>query len=217
LDETLIARINRIFGWQDGFLDGLFFRAENALRFELGGDIPMGPNRFLQAIDRARAIADAAFSGSEELSAVIHYVEEENAPKRSGVLSRKLRKFGFDHPLGPANRVHFEDQDYTDTFGVSLVRCWREAKFNKDTKDVTALLWSSISSETPIAPRMPWFAGCVHIVDFGRGIALWVYDDRGMDLVATSRDVLLPIYERFQTWLYAPERSAMDSLSAHRQ
>ena len=45
----------------------LFHEMQFVLRFDLGGDLPMGPLRVLRALDRARDVADLAFARTNEL------------------------------------------------------------------------------------------------------------------------------------------------------
>jgi len=92
------------FGWQ-GFPDAMFYEAAFGLWFELGGDLDMGPVRFLEALDRARAVAAELFSGSETLCAFVSIYGGPRATRRQWSALRQLQHMGFRHPFGPASKV----------------------------------------------------------------------------------------------------------------
>lgn len=75
---------------------------------------------------------------------------------------------------------------------------------------IEAVLWSALRI-WPVA-RTP--ADCLYIVDFDRGLALWPYDDRGMDVIATSRGPLEDVYRQFGPWLLDYDRARMDAVFA---
>jgi hypothetical protein len=49
--------------------------------------------------------------------------------------------------------------------------------------------------------RTPSVRGRVYILDPSAGLLLHMYDDRGLDVIATSTLPLLPLHERFSQWI----------------
>lgn len=202
------ARIFSTFGWH-GFPDAMFYEGHFGLRFDLGGNLPMGPLRFLQAIDRARTITKAAFQDSSQVTAVVSHYGGERRSRRDVASFKQLREIGFDLPFGPPDKVPQGEEGHIAEYGEDLCRYWYAVSFPNDQEPVNALLWASVVREMPITPKARWLD--VHIVDFDRGLVLRVYDDRGMDVVATRPGPLEPLYRTFDAWLLDHDRAAMDA------
>ena len=204
-----IQTIDAAFGWR-GFPDAMFYQTPFGLRFELGGDQSMGPLRFMQAVDRARAVATALFSRSETLVAFVSIYGEERTTRRHSTAIQQLERIGFPHPFGSAAKVPQKDQEYIAEFGGDLFRHWYAAKFTNDAAAVSALLWASVAREMDIRPK----AQCldtIHIADIQKRLALTVYDDRGMDVVGPNGPTLSSLYRKFNAWLLDYDRAEMDA------
>jgi len=39
-----------------------------------------------------------------------------------------------------------------------------------------------------------------------------MYDDRGMDLIAESKVVLVPIYQKYNSWILAYDKERIDNI-----
>ena len=187
----------------------MFYEADYGLRFDLGGEIDMSPLRFMQALDRARAVAAVLFSASETLHAVVSMYGEKRNTSRHHNAFQKLRVIGFNHSFGAAEKIAQNDQDYIAEFGSDLFRYWYSAPFLNDNASVSALLWASVSREMDIRPKARWI-DTIHIVDFKNRLALTAYDDRGMDVVGPTGPALSRLYSQFNSWLLDHDRPAMD-------
>jgi hypothetical protein len=80
----------------------------------------------------------------------------------------------------------------------------RAVRATWDQADI--LLWSNIASDIGVKPNAP-----VHskLVDVARGVTVYAYDDRGMDITALSADPIAELYTRFDAWLADGERPRM--------
>ena len=63
----------------------------------------------------------------------------------------------------------------------------------------------SVLPEAPVLSKL---------VDVERGVTVYVYDDRGMDITALSPDPILELYKQFDTWLLDYDRSRMSEAFA---
>jgi Domain of unknown function (DUF3885) len=209
--EPSVESIRRVFGW-NGFPDALFYASPWALRFSLGDGLEPGPHRFLQAIDRARAIAAAVFSGSALLTVFAGFHDGERRSSRSSASLRGLTKMGFKGNFQQTDKVLLGDQEHIDAFGKDLCRYWCRADIANDTCQTEILLWASIAKKGEILPKARWLD--LYIADLDRGLVLHVYDDRGMDVVGPSKATLGPHYQAFNTWLFDYDRPRMDAVFA---
>lgn len=205
-----MKRIKDVFGWE-GFPDALFYKAEYALRFELGCELPEGPVRFLRAIDRARALSEATFSSSSKLTIVASYCDGERRTSRAAASFKKLAEMGFRAPFDVFDRVAMNDREYREAFGSDLYCYWHSADVANEQSQLSILLWACIAAEGHVAPKVRWLKD-IHIVDFERGVAAHVYDERGMDIIATNKDEIQRLYHQFNDWLFDYDRAKMDAV-----
>lgn len=204
-----IQEIDAAFGWR-GFPDAMFYETAFGLRFDLGGQIEMGPLRLLQALDRARAVAKVLFSASESLVAIVTmYGEQRNTGRRHAAF-QKLRSIGFTHSFGAAQKIPQNQQEHIAEFGEDLFRYWYAAPFVNDDASISALLWASVARKMDVRPKARWI-DTIHIADLRNRVALIAYDDRGMDVVGPSGAALSPLYHEFNSWLLDYDRAAMDA------
>jgi hypothetical protein len=54
--------------------------------------------------------------------------------------------------------------------------------------------------------RTPSIAGRAYIIDDRAKLLMHMYDDRGLDVIATSHATLLPMYEQFGDWILDNQR-----------
>lgn len=204
-----IQMIDTAFGWR-GFPRAMFYHTLYGLRFELGGELSMGPLRFMQAVDRARAVATALFSSSQTLVAFVSIYDEERTTRRHSTAIQQLKHIGFPYAFGSAAKVPQKDQEYIAEFGGDLFRHWYAAEFPNDAAAISALLWASVAREMDVRPKARRL-DTIHIADLQKRLALEVYDDRGMDVVGPIGPKLSSLYRKFNPWLLDYDRAEMDA------
>lgn len=186
----------------------LFYAFDAALRFELSGDreldAPIG--RFLQAHQRARALARFAFRNSQSLYAVSASWGNDQGP---GSDLQDLR--AVLPTLNPEEPSFKETEDEEDPFDP-VVAYWYVNQIGAPagTRDqkMEELLWLALASDLGIRPAA--IGSKTWLVDFDNAIILHAYDDRGLDIVAMDAQVLQPVYDTFKAWLLDYDRQKMD-------
>lgn len=58
--------------------------------------------------------------------------------------------------------------------------------------------------------RVPSIAGRVYIIQDHARLLMHMYDDRGLDVIASSHSTLLPVYEKFSDWILNDQRLKID-------
>jgi hypothetical protein len=197
-------------------LDALFYGAKWGLRFELGGDWDVAGGqipRMLQAVDRARAVTEAAFAGSATVEAVINKWGHRRPGPRN-LAFKRLAGMGFQ-PTPLYQGVHRDpDDEPTDP------RAYYFLAGPVGISDGATLIWDACASAIGVAPASPMLSidGAdqfrSYLVDFERGILVDVYDDRGMDVIAVDCEALRPLHVRFSDWLLDYDRARMDAMFA---
>ena len=193
-----------------------FQGSEYSLRFELGGEtlsnLTQPVPRFLQAFDRARAIADAVFPSDGALAGVIGFWElgefelfhPEAKVGQTGL--GELARMGF-----PIERPALSWSAIPPFFGEEdgVVWDWNayDLRGRRDLRDV--LLWASVASEMGIGPKAP--VAC-YLYAPGSDVLMHVYDDRGMDVTALGREPLRPIHLQFNDWVLEYDRPRIEAV-----
>lgn len=77
--------------------------------------------------------------------------------------------------------------------------------------DVDALIWSCCAREMGIEPSADLD---IFLIDYARGLAVHIYDDRGMDLIAMQRETIVEYHRAFGPWLLDYDRAHMDTVFA---
>ncbi len=201
------GRIKEVFGW-NGFPDPLLYKASYALRFDLGGELSSGPLRFMRAMDRARAVASSVFAQSRNLTAIVGYYDGKRRSSRAASSFKALASIGFHAEFSKPERVPLNDKDHIAAFGEDRYAYWCSAEMTNSSEQRDVLLWACIAREMDISPKARWLER-MYIVDLEQGIALNVYDDRGMDLAALDPGKLRPLYLAFNDWLLDHDRTWM--------
>lgn len=181
------------------------------LRFELGGEefdntVQQVP-RFLQAHRRASTIADALFS--ENCVAVVAW--NSCPPDPAGLPDKvqdgfvALQSTGFDAPQTNEWQANLYSAPDDEAY-VWQLRSY-DLGHNKVARDT--LLWHAIASEMPIYPSAPVVT---FLLDPNTSVMLHVYDDRGMDVIASDAAKLHGLHSDFADWLLDYDRERMTKL-----
>ncbi|KAE9631690.1 DUF3885 domain-containing protein [Parasedimentitalea maritima] len=180
------------------FSHNLFDDTEFALRFELGGedvstDRPL--KRFIQAYDRATSVATEVFSDTGCLW-MLSSVYGDAEPRKKRLKPFKLcglKKNNFQY-LGAVSQKGNPDFDEDDD---EVFRHWDAAEL-EDLGQLREVIWLALGCELGIRPAS--FAD-IYFVDFKKGIVLYAYDDRGMDVSAVRKEDLMSLYRNRNPWL----------------
>lgn len=181
-----------------------FLNTAPRLRFELGGEdfdnITQPVPRFLQAHRRACLVADQIFADGCVAVVAWHPDDQPESAEYTGL--EALARTGFRS----SPRANWEADLYSDP--EAAPSGWQLHSYNlgSDKVERDTLLWHSVSLEMPIGPSVPV---TIFLIEPSLKIMLHVYDDRGMDIMAASADVLRPYYRQFDDWLLDCDRERM--------
>jgi Domain of unknown function (DUF3885) len=198
--STYRSRISQVFG-DNALAHGLFYLHPTSLRVELSGDKPY-LKMFLRAYDRSTAIIDFGLGDIQTITVCLSFYGVKSLVGNLSVF-RNLHKCGIKIPKTAeiwqvrAERIVDEDWELMRSF-----ICF-DIKFT----EVELLLWGTLANELGITPR----SSCkLYLFDFDRQILFHPYDDRGMDIIGSNRELLCQIYLKFNDWLLDYDRQAMN-------
>jgi len=188
----------------------LYYHYENALRFDLGGEIStaLPINRFRQAHGRACVVAQQLFKSSKEVFLLVAN-DDENGPKkkRLKVLRHCGLKKAMFSPLAPEQR----GAPKLTMDGPAEKRQYWDVVQLPSKSLIPDILWLSVAAELHISPA---FEGSTksYLVDPSKGTILHVYDDRGMDVISKEAGQLMPLFRSHHDWLLKHDLPDMERL-----
>jgi Domain of unknown function (DUF3885) len=72
------------------------------------------------------------------------------------------------------------------------------------------ILWCALARDFDTIKPNP---GCLlYLFNLQSGLMVWPYDDRGLDVVGTNREVLTGLYVKHSRWLLEHDREKMDAV-----
>lgn len=177
----------------------LFYHSSVAIRFELG-ESSMNTDELLymnQVYKRSQVLFKEIFLPDDQLYVVWY---SECTPGRkwepTGVLKKYLKVKSLKNRLS-AEKV-LRDGVYFFKF---VLRC--------SVKDIriTVMLVAIANQDMNIAPKLEYEC---YFLNIEKKIIYHMYDDRGLDIVANSAEILKPIYHKYNDWALSYDRNEIE-------
>jgi len=194
---TLQCQIDQLFEGK-AFERPLFYNYDGGLRFELskGGS---SIEKFLLAITRATTICADIFDANSYMVVCLRaWVDASRFSLRKEL--EALRGLGLKIPN---ERCIWADPSSDE----DLDGRWVSLAFRSAVSQIQSLLWIACASDfSSIAPR-PMCS--VYLFDMEKGVLVFPYDDRGMDVVGPNREFLATLYGKHNKLLLEYDRERM--------
>lgn len=179
----------------------LFYNIPSGLRFELseGGD---WVDQFDVALKKSREICSEIFQ--EEFTLCIRIYGGKSLLSVLSVI-RELR----DIDLYPAQgKEHWSELVEDDGDWPDANDRWHTIAFKLPTRHIAKALWCAMATDIMVKPCP---RACFYLFDLDKGVEVFPYDDRGMDVIGKDTDLLQSLYNKFNSYLLDYDREAMDA------
>lgn len=186
----------------------LFYSWPIGLRFEIGPpdigtDIGSNDLYFKEAHKRSVSIFEECFSKDDEIIFVYQqYSDGRKKIRKSNYVLKQIAPKGI-----------FEYCDVRDIYELEYkCMCWKRVivqGLKRSDINYSNILLALVNTDFS---REPSTNGECYFINSTTGLILNLYDDRGMDVISKTSDVLRPIYERFNDWLLDYDRKKMDAV-----
>lgn len=180
----------------------IFYQAKYALRFEMGVGSPRDEkdqfifSYFQNARQRARELFQAL--GPFDILRIDLRVETIN----DKIFTQYVESIGLSSET-ETQLITYKDDGYKYLIKAYY---WYLPDFNLDVEKLFEdILYTDF--------RKPHFlASNVYFLNSQAKLLYHLYDDRGLDLVATNKATLKPIYQQYHQWLLDYDRKAMQEI-----
>ncbi len=196
----------------------LFYNCDIGIRFEIGPEnIPLwkdsdrmniNPKYFEEALKRALSIFNTLFDESDNLSIAYQIYSDGR---------RKIRKGNYlFKQIDDLESKKVENSDHRDIYMDTIDfkrQCWRRVTIsNLKTSDVKIgnILEAMINTDFSI--QQPSLPGECFFINHDKCIVLNLYDDRGMDVIASDKKALAALYKTHNSWILDYDREKIDAV-----
>jgi hypothetical protein len=183
---------------------GLFFSTKNALRFDLQSGDTDSDDYFIEVIKRSIALFNAAFKSEDEIFLVyISYSYKRRKIRFKNYCFKQITDLKKDEIAYSkvSNRYHPGEH-----YDAAITKLKTERVHYQNI--VTPI------ANTDFPPRQPRFESLssskIYFINITTRLILHMYDDRGLDVIASDKKTLHPLYTRFNDWLLDANRSEKD-------
>lgn len=179
---------------------GLFYRWPIGLRFDLGGRAT-SPVELAGVRTRATKLFEATFEPGHLCTVLAQDWRGEVWPHE-----RRLFEFDQEHSVGigmPHGKVELPCLEEPEMGPSQLKWATLESRSFKYEMILEGIAKADHNIDSAISSR-------VYFVNTITGVMLHMYDDRGMDVLATSRTALHVLYKNFNKWILDYDRHAID-------
>ncbi len=196
----------------------LFYNCDIGIRFEIGPESislwkdadrkTINVEYFEEALKRAISIFNVAFNKEDNISIVYQiYSDGRRKIRKGNYLFKQISN------LKSKNIELSDHRDiYTDNLDFKRI-CWRRVTIsNLRTCDVRVERILEAMINTDFSSLQPSLPGECFFINHDKGIILNLYDDRGMDVVATNKKALTTLYKKHNSWILDYDREKIDAV-----
>lgn len=189
----------------------LFYNAPVGLRFELG--VPYrgveNPSYFTNVLLRSSMIFREVFDTDEQMIVVIksfRCIEPYTCFNQGEeVFPKYIKDKGL---INQVSNIELE-RHYEDNGDLSGITYQHILLCNMKSIDYIGILKAQAHQDFAIEP---YISDAVFFINPHNHIIFYMYDDRGMDLIAESKEDLLPIYKKYNSWILAYDKERIDNI-----
>jgi hypothetical protein len=195
----------------------LFYKCSYGLRFEIGpldkeiwneDSKTLNDEYFNLALERAIGIFNASFSPSDEV-AIVYQIGSDGRKKI------KKRSFIFKQ-VKTLDEATIEYTDHRDIYPENLDykrECWKRVTISGiTTEDINTEQLLKAAINTDFLTRFPQMNGECYLINKTKQIILNLYDDRGMDVVSTTKEALESLYNTHNDRILNYDRERIDKV-----
>jgi uncharacterized protein DUF3885 len=186
----------------------LFFNWNNALRFDLQNQETNSEEYFEEVDRRGRALFEATTNPTDDVFVVyMEYKWKRRKIRFSNYCFKQinnLRRTSIDYSV--VRNLYEKDKDDVRNLAILKVKA-----IEINHKNILKAI-----ANTDFPPRQPRFnllnSPDIYFINSSRNIIFHMYDDRGLDILASDIETLKPIYKKFNDWILDANRIQIDKL-----
>ncbi len=188
----------------------LFYSYDFGLRFNLQIGEFNSEEYFLEVIKRATQIFETAFNESDKVFFIMmDYKHKRRKIRFSNFAFKQIKNLqNSDIIFTKENRI-YEPNDKLDIRNVAIVKT--EVCSINYSQILTAIGNTDFGGRQPRLEQNYYFSSKeLYFINIDKKLILHMYDDRGLDIIATNIETLRPIYSKHLNWLLDYDRESIE-------
>jgi hypothetical protein len=190
----------------------LFYNWPFGIRFELGDPEEENLSAYMDRVYfRAISLFKALHAGGDDLLLVanVHHHDQQNVLKRRklGIFSKYVKSRKVLHKLRHQVIPYVYADDEEDLAGLETHRYELPCKVSD--LETARLLKAICNRDVGLKPVVFYDMFFINLVS---DTIFQIYDDRGCDVIASSRETLRSLYEKYNPWILDYDRADIDRL-----
>lgn len=189
----------------------LYHQWSIGLHFELGGNLSqfiegsddLNMEMFEYVYSQVESIFKDLFSQEDELFLVTNMYKHKmhTGNQRIKVYHRNLKNKDLKYRIQQETMPYvFDEEDYTKEYYTSRysLKC-RVQNFN-----ARRLIQATCNEDFPLKPKLGGdYAHYpdVFFINMTKNVIFFVYDDRGCEVIASDKETIRPLYEKYGDWI----------------
>jgi len=198
----------------------LFYSSAIGIRFEIGPTNisiwkdfdrrEINEKYFVDASQRAKSIFELMFESEDELILAYQKFSDgrQKIKKRFYLFNQIKNSITKKITYTDIKGLYGDDSD----FKGPKCYCWKRVEIELKTKDVNYenILYALINMD--FSNRGHSLQGECFFINRTKNIILNLYDDRGMDVIASKKETLIELYSKYNHWILDYDRKKIDAL-----
>lgn len=188
----------------------LFYSWDIGLRFELGDpnmpwkiESKYNEEYFNLLVSRAEQLFSKAFDHEDVIVVVLQaYCYGRKKLQKRNYLFSQIENFNSQKVIFSRVKSLYEDDN-----GSAY---WRRATIEIHKEQLNPHSIFKAISNIDFGDRTPRASGELYFIGPKSNVIFNMYDDRGLDIIATGKKALLPIYTEFKSWILDYDRGQID-------
>jgi len=187
----------------------LFFKAKWSLRFDLQSGEVGTEEYFNEVVRRAKHLFQESFDVNDS---VIFYIVDFKWKRRklrfSNCCFKNITDLTKDEIKYHTIKRMYDSGDGSETSNTALLKILRN-RINHE--DVFRAIANKDFSRQPGLDQYGALGNKeIYFINLDRQIIFHMYDDRGLDIIASDREAIKPLYIKHKDWILESNRSEID-------
>ncbi|KOS66751.1 hypothetical protein AEA09_16760 [Lysinibacillus contaminans] len=186
----------------------LYHQWDIGIHFELGGEMyqfrddgSLNLEKFDCVYSQALSIFNELFSDLDEIflvTNVYRHKSDEIKQKRIKVYDRNIKNKDLKLHLKQETLPYVFDHEGADDFYTSRF----SLKCCKQDFNYPLLIKAACNEDFPLKPKFSTASDYpdVFFINITKNVIFFIYDDRGCEIIATNKETIYPLYEKYGDW-----------------
>jgi hypothetical protein len=176
-----------------------------AIRFDLGGRAGTLED-FTEVQRRATALFESIFVPGDVCIVVSQDWPDCDTPHHGQTHLSVLSDFGINQSVGLRPQDGCIQMQDVDGVGICTLTWFVQAARDFQYRSILEGIANADHA------RFPALSGRIYFVNPLTNVIMHMYDDRGLDVIATTKPALAPLYRDFKSWVLDYDRNRIGSL-----